>query len=52
MAAVNDQRELADEIADTLASPYASFGTGIDDVCSPRAYPPSIITDLSFSRRS
>jgi charged multivesicular body protein 4A/B len=46
MAAVNEQRELANEIADTIATPL--YTTEIDDVCSFRAYSSSIITDLNF----
>ena len=34
MAAVNEQRELANEIADTIATPL--YTTEIDDVCSSR----------------
>ena len=44
MAAVNEQRELANEIADTIATPL--YTTEIDDVCSPQAYSSSIITDF------
>ena len=46
MAAVIEQRDLANEIADTIATP---FTTEIDDVCSSRAYSSSlIITYLLF----
>jgi hypothetical protein len=44
MAAVNEQRELANEIADTIATPL--YTTEIDDVCSPRTYSSSIIADF------
>jgi hypothetical protein len=44
MAAVNEQRELANEIADTIATPL--YTTEIDDVCSSRAYSSSTITEF------
>ena len=44
MAAVNEQRELANEIADTIATPL--YTTEIDDVCFPRTYSSSIIADF------
>ena len=46
MAAVNEQRELANEIADTIATPL--YTTEIDDVCSSRAYSSSIVADLFY----
>ena len=44
MAAVNEQRELANEIAETIATPL--YTDVIDDVCSSRAYSLSIVTDI------
>ena len=46
MAAVNEQRELANEIAETIATPL--YTDGIDDVCS-QTYS-SIITDFFVLR--
>lgn len=46
MAAVNEQRELANEIADTIATPL--YTADLDEVCSSRAYSSSIITDYFF----
>ena len=46
IALLNEQRELATEIAETIATPL--YTTEIDDVCSSRAYSSSIIADFSF----
>ena len=47
MAAVNEQRELANEIAETIATPL--YTNEIDDVCS-QTYSSSIITDFFVLR--
>ena len=46
MAAVNEQRELANEIADTIATPL--YTNEIDDVCSSRVYSFSLIITCLF----
>ena len=46
MNAVNEQRELANEIAETIANPI--YSADIDEVCSSRAYSSSIVIVFFF----
>lgn len=50
MAHVNEQRELAAEIADIIAAPISS--NEFDEVSLSLAYPSSIVTKFFLSRRT